>query len=207
MRLAADKGRCRRGQPVCQSPAVRAQEDYGTYPRNFEQDCQLAAREGADIVFAPTAAEMYPAGFQTRFRWQNITRHLCGASRPGHFDGVATVLVKLFHVTGADCAVFGEKDYQQLAVIRRMIADLNMDIEIIGHPIVREEDGLAMSSRNAYLDEAERETALCLYRSMVMAGSMPPPASWMQPGCNSMSGNIFFPAPARKLIISVLLTA
>jgi len=144
-------------------------EDYASYPRNFEQDCQLAAREGADIVFAPTAAEMYPAGFQTTVSVANLTRHLCGASRPGHFDGVATVLVKLFHVTRAHCAVFGEKDYQQLAVIRRMVADLNMGVEIIGHPIVREKDGLAMSSRNAYLDDAGRETALCLYRSIVMA--------------------------------------
>ncbi|HHO48674.1 MAG TPA: pantoate--beta-alanine ligase [Desulfobacteraceae bacterium] len=144
-------------------------EDFEAYPRNFAEDCRMAAGEGVDAVFAPDPAEMYPEDFQTVVSVKDITRHLCGASRPGHFDGVATVLVKLFHLTGADCAVFGEKDYQQLAVIRRLTADLNMDIEIIGHPTVRETDGLAMSSRNLYLDEGDRESALSLYRSIAMA--------------------------------------
>lgn len=144
-------------------------EDLEAYPRNFDQDCQLAAQEGVDVVFAPHASEMYQDDFQTTVSVGNITKHLCGASRPGHFDGVATVLTKLFHITGADKAVFGEKDYQQLAVIRRMVIDLNMDVEIVGHPIVRETDGLAMSSRNSYLNEEEREKALCLYKSLVMA--------------------------------------
>jgi len=144
-------------------------EDFAAYPRNFAEDCRMAAGEGVDAVFAPDPAEMYPKGFQTVVSVKDITRHLCGASRPGHFDGVATVLVKLFHLTRADCAVFGEKDYQQLVVIRRLTADLNMDIEIIGHPTVREADGLAMSSRNLYLEEGDRESALSLYRSIVMA--------------------------------------
>lgn len=144
-------------------------EDFEAYPRNFEHDCTLAGQEGVDVVFAPDVAEMYSDGFQTTVSVGSITQHLCGAGRPGHFDGVATVLTKLFHVTRADKAIFGEKDYQQLAVIRRMVIDLDMDIGIYGHPIVREADGLAMSSRNSYLDKEERGTALCLYESLVMA--------------------------------------
>ncbi|MDH3330349.1 MAG: pantoate--beta-alanine ligase [Desulfobulbaceae bacterium] len=146
-------------------------EDLAAYPRDFERDGRLAEQEGVDVLFAPSVDDMYPDGFQTTVSVSTITGHLCGANRPGHFDGVATVLTKLFHVTGADCAVFGEKDYQQLAVIRRMVTDLNADIEIIGHPIVRHKDGLAMSSRNAYLDAAERETALCLSGSIALARS------------------------------------
>jgi len=144
-------------------------EDFSAYPREIERDTRMAAEQGVDVVFAPTAGEMYPAGFQTVVRVQHLTRHLCGASRPGHFDGVATVVNKLFAITRAASAVFGEKDFQQLALIRRMAADLNLDIEIIGHPIVREEDGLAMSSRNIYLSPAERPTALCLYQSIQLA--------------------------------------
>lgn len=144
-------------------------EDFAAYPRDFERDSRLAAEQGVDVIFAPTAEEMYPAGFQTVVKVAELTRHLCGASRPGHFDGVATVVNKLFAITRADFAVFGEKDYQQLAVIRRMAADLNLPIEIIGHPIVREEDGLAMSSRNTYLGPAERTKALCLYQSILLA--------------------------------------
>jgi pantoate--beta-alanine ligase len=146
-------------------------EDLAAYPRDFERDGRLAEQEGVDVLFAPAVDDMYPDGFQTTVSVSTITGHLCGANRPGHFDGVATVLTKLFNITGADCAVFGEKDYQQLAVIRRMVTDLNTDIEIIGHPIVRHKDGLAMSSRNAYLDAAERETALCLSRSIALARS------------------------------------
>ncbi len=144
-------------------------EDFEAYPRDFAKDCQLAGQTGVDVVFAPHVAEMYPDGFQTTVSVGRITEYLCGASRPGHFDGVATVLTKLFNLTGAAAAVFGEKDFQQLAVIRRMVTDLNMKVEIIGHPTVREPDGLAMSSRNSYLDEAERATALCLYESLVLA--------------------------------------
>lgn len=144
-------------------------EDLDTYPRNFDRDCKLAGQAGADVLFAPRAADMYPGGFRTTVSVSGITRHLCGAARPGHFDGVATVVAKLFNITGADKAVFGEKDFQQLAVIRRMVEDLNIPIEIFGHPIVREDDGLAMSSRNAYLEGEERRTALCLSRSLLMA--------------------------------------
>lgn len=147
-------------------------EDFEAYPRDFDRDCHLAEQEGVDVVFAPEAKDMYQDGFQTTVSIGQITRHLCGASRPGHFDGVATVLAKLFNVTRPDCAVFGEKDYQQLAVIRRMVQDLNMDVEIIGHPIVREADGLALSSRNTYLDKEERAAALCLSRSIEMVRTM-----------------------------------
>lgn len=145
------------------------QEDFEAYPRDFERDCRLAENEGVAAIFAPEGTAMYPEDFQTTVSMGKLAGRLCGASRPGHFDGVATVLTKLFNLTRADLAVFGEKDFQQLAVIRRMAVDLNMPIRIIGHPVVRESDGLAMSSRNTYLDEQERRTALCLYESLMFA--------------------------------------
>ncbi len=144
-------------------------EDLDRYPRDLERDCQLAEACGVDIVFIPTAAEMYPSGFQTGVTVRDIALPLCGSSRPGHFDGVATVVAKLFNIVRPDVALFGNKDYQQLAVIRRMAGDLNMPVEIVGMPIVREEDGLAMSSRNAYLSPLERQSALCLYRAIKRA--------------------------------------
>ncbi len=144
-------------------------EDLDSYPRDMERDFQIADACGVDIVFTPTIAEMYPQGFQTGVSVRDITLPLCGASRPGHFDGVATVVTKLFNIVRPDVAFFGCKDYQQLAVIRRMTADLNMPVEIVGMPIVREEDGLAMSSRNAYLSPAERQSALCLSRAIQRA--------------------------------------
>ena len=137
-------------------------EDLDSYPRDMERDCRIAEACGVDIVFIPTAVEMYPQGFQTEVTVRDIALPLCGASRPGHFDGVATVVAKLFNIVRPDVALFGCKDYQQLAVIRRMTADLNMPVEIVGMPIVREPDGLAMSSRNAYLTQDERQSALCL---------------------------------------------
>ena len=137
-------------------------EDLDRYPRNLEGDCTLAESCGVDIVFTPTAGEMYPAGFQTSIRVKELTLPLCGASRPGHFDGVATVVTKLFNIVQPDVSLFGNKDFQQLAIIRRMVADLALPVQIVGMPIVREPDGLAMSSRNAYLSPGERRSALCL---------------------------------------------
>jgi pantoate--beta-alanine ligase len=144
-------------------------EDLDRYPRDLERDCQLAEACGVDIVFIPSAEDMYPQGFQTGVTVRDIALPLCGASRPGHFDGVATVVTKLFNIVRPDVALFGCKDYQQLAVIRRMTADLNMPVDIVGMPIVREPDGLAMSSRNAYLTQSERQSALCLIRAIKRA--------------------------------------
>lgn len=141
-------------------------EDLDRYPRDMERDCQMAKACGVDIVFIPTPADMYPQGFQTGVTVRDVAQPLCGASRPGHFDGVATVVAKLFNIVRPDVAIFGNKDYQQLAVIRRITADLNMPVELVGMPIVREPDGLAMSSRNAYLSYSERQSALCLYRAI-----------------------------------------
>jgi pantoate--beta-alanine ligase len=141
-------------------------EDFDSYPRDLERDIHLAAAEGTDLVFAPTIDEMYPEGFQTYVNVTEVTRNLCGRSRPVFFRGVATVVSKLFHAVKPHVAVFGEKDYQQLVTIRRMVKDLNLDITIVGCPTVREEDGLAMSSRNAYLGIDERPAALRLNRSL-----------------------------------------
>ena len=142
------------------------QEDLARYPRDFDRDAALAKGEGVDVLFAPEAAAMYPAGSRTRVTVSGLTEGLCGATRPGHFEGVTTVVAKLFHLVKPQVAVFGQKDLQQLAVIRRMTADLNWDIEIVGHPIVREPDGLAMSSRNVYLSPQERLAALGLNRAI-----------------------------------------
>jgi len=137
-------------------------EDLDRYPRNMAGDCRIAEECGVDIVFTPDAPGMYPAGFQTSITVRDLSLPLCGASRPGHFDGVATVVTKLFNIVMPDVALFGRKDYQQLAVLRRMTADLNLPVQLVGMPIIRETDGLAMSSRNAYLSPAERQSALCL---------------------------------------------
>ena len=145
-------------------------EDLDRYPRNLDGDCAIARECGVDIVFTPGAAEMYPAGFQTSVRVSELALPLCGASRPGHFDGVATVVTKLFNIVQPDVALFGNKDFQQLAIIRRMTADLSLPVEILGMPIVREADGLAMSSRNAYLTPGERAGALCLSQAVRLAG-------------------------------------
>lgn len=147
-------------------------EDFSAYPRQFEQDCQLAEGEGVDVVFAPEARELYPQGFQTQVRVGELSRGMCGASRPGHFDGVATVVTKLLLLTQADIGIFGEKDFQQLTIIRRLVADLHLPVRIVGAPIVREDDGLAMSSRNKYLQPAMRPAALSLYRAICLAQNM-----------------------------------
>jgi len=147
-------------------------EDFDRYPRDPEGDLKKAQSVGADFVFMPSAQEMYPEGFQTTVSLSRLTRHLCGLSLPGHFDGVATVVCKLFNITKPHIAVFGQKDFQQLAIISRMVMDLNMDIKIIGVPTVREADGLAMSSRNAYLTEEQRPSALSLKKSLDLATQM-----------------------------------
>lgn len=144
-------------------------EDLDSYPRDLEHDKEIAEKAGVDVIFAPTAADMYPDGYQSYLNVEEITAHLCGASRPGHFRGVTTVVAKLFNIVAPKVALFGKKDFQQLAVIRRMVQDFNFDIEIVGMPIVRETDGLAMSSRNTKLSPAEREKALCLSRSIAAA--------------------------------------
>ena len=141
-------------------------EDFTTYPRDWDRDERLVTASGADCIYAPEPAEMYPEGYQTSVRVDKLTQHLCGITRPTHFEGVSTVVTKLFNATKPHVAVFGEKDFQQLQVIRRMARDLDMDIEIIGAPIIREPDGLAMSSRNKYLSAEERKAALVLSRSL-----------------------------------------
>lgn len=141
-------------------------EDLDQYPRNLAGDSALADACGVDYLFAPTAASMYPPGFQTTVSLGPLTEPLCGASRPGHFNGVAVVVTKLFGIVQPDIALFGKKDFQQLAIIRQMTNDLNLPVEIVGMPIVREPDGLAMSSRNSYLSPQERQQALCLYQAI-----------------------------------------
>src|SRR5215813_15506989 len=141
------------------------QSDFAKYPKNFEQDRQMLEALGADALFYPEASEMYPDGFQTAVEVAQVSQPLCGAFRPGHFRGVATVVAKLFNITKPHVALFGEKDFQQCVVIKRMVKDLNFDLEILAMPTVREPDGLAMSSRNARLSPAEWQTSLCLSRA------------------------------------------
>lgn len=147
-------------------------EDYSRYPRDTEGDLAKALSVEVDVVYMPRLEEMYPDGFQTEVRLKHLPQHLCGLSRPGHFEGVATVVAKLFNATKPHIAVFGQKDYQQLTVITRMVMDLNMDIQILGVQTVREPDGLAMSSRNTYLSSEERVSALCLKKSLDLAERM-----------------------------------
>lgn len=141
-------------------------EDFSKYPRDEKGDLNKLETVKTDFVFLPTPQSMYPEGFQTNVSLGEITKGLCGAHRPGHFDGVATVVLKLFNIVQPHVAVFGEKDYQQLAVIRKMVEDLNLPIEIIGAPTARASDGLALSSRNVYLSAEERKQALTLYQSI-----------------------------------------
>ena len=141
-------------------------EDLSRYPRDLARDSRMAADEKVDILFVPTDSEIYEPDFYTRVSVCAITDTLCGKQRPGHFEGVTTVIAKLFNIVKPHIAVFGQKDFQQLRVISKMTRDLNWDIEIVGHPIVREEDGLAMSSRNTYLSSEEREQSLGLYKSI-----------------------------------------
>ena len=144
-------------------------EDFAAYPRGEARDAALLAQAGAALLFTPNANDMYPEGFATTVHVAGVTGGLCGATRPDHFDGVATVVAKLLLQCGPDIAIFGEKDYQQLLVIKRLAQDLNMPVEIVGGAIVREPDGLALSSRNAYLSAEERETAPRLHATIQQA--------------------------------------
>ncbi len=146
-----------------------ANEDLDSYPRDLEHDCAVAEQAGAQVIFHPTAAEMYPSDYRTYVNVEEITLPLCGKSRPTHFRGVTTVVCKLFCIVAPDRAYFGQKDAQQLIVIKQMVRDLNMDITVVPCPIVREADGLAKSSRNVYLNEEERRQALVLNQALALA--------------------------------------
>lgn len=147
-------------------------EDLAAYPRDFERDREMLEKEKVDILFHPAAPEIYPEGYQTYVDVEKLGPLLCGEFRPGHFRGVATVVAKLFNIVRPHAAIFGEKDYQQVQVIRRMAKDLNFDVDVVGYPTVREKDGLAMSSRNVYLSRQERAAALSLSRSLKQAESL-----------------------------------
>jgi pantoate--beta-alanine ligase len=145
------------------------EEDYNSYPRDLDRDKALASQEGVDLLFAPSVEEMYPEDFSTCVDVGGITNKLCGASRPGHFRGVTTAVTKLFNVVRPDRAYFGQKDFQQVVVIKRLVRDLNMDVKIVVLPIVRGADGVALSSRNQLLSQGGREAASALYRSLIRA--------------------------------------
>ncbi|KPJ58046.1 MAG: pantoate--beta-alanine ligase [Planctomycetes bacterium DG_23] len=147
-------------------------EDFAQYPRDLEGDLKKAEEIGVDLVFAPSAEEMYTEGFATYVWQERLTERMCGLSRPGFFRGVATVVTKLFNIVGPCVAYFGQKDYQQSVVVRRMVRDLNMEVEIRVLPTVRQSDGLAMSSRNKHLSESERQEALCLYQALKEAEAL-----------------------------------
>lgn len=144
-------------------------EDYDRYPRDLQRDLNLLQREGVDIVLAPSVEDMYPKGYSTYVEETELSKLWEGTFRPGHFRGVCTVVTKLFNIVKPDKAYFGEKDYQQLKIIQKMVKDLNMDIEVIGCPIVRDSEGLAMSSRNVYLSPEERKQATAIYKSFKLA--------------------------------------
>lgn len=167
-----------KGRPLCDELVLSIfvnpsqfgpNEDLDAYPIDIENDLRLATAAGVTAVFLPQKEDIYPPHFQTRISLDSLPHHLCGMSRPVHFGGVATVVTKLFHIVMPDVAIFGKKDFQQLQIIRQMVRDLDFDIEIMGGEIVREKDGLAMSSRNAYLTSDLRESALSLSRSLHMA--------------------------------------
>jgi len=149
-----------------------ANEDFGRYPRDFERDKSLCEKENVDYIFYPSYEEMYPDGFQTYVEVAELSKGLCGDFRPGHFKGVATVVAKLFNIVCPDNVYFGKKDFQQLKVIQRMVKDLNFPVNVVGCPVVREQDGLAMSSRNKYLSDEERKSALYISKALFEAKRM-----------------------------------
>jgi len=169
--IRAAKARCQRvAVTIFVNPTqFGPKEDFSAYPRPIDTDLNLCCTSGVDLVFTPDVETMYPSGATTTVHVASLTEGLCGPFRPGHFDGVGTIVAKLFNILPANVAFFGEKDYQQLQVIRRMVRDLNVPIEIVGCPTLREPDGLAMSSRNAYLTPTQREQALSLSRGLFAA--------------------------------------
>ncbi|CAN2041616.1 Pantothenate synthetase [Candidatus Magnetomoraceae bacterium gMMP-15] len=167
LRQARKKGNCVALSIFVNPTQFGPNEDFEVYPRNMERDLGLAEQENVDVVFTPDTSALYGNNYQTYVSLEKLPNHLCGLSRPVFFRGVATVVTKLFNIIKPHIALFGQKDYQQLMVIRQMVRDLNFDIEIMGCPIVRESDGLAMSSRNTYLSEEQRPSALSLYSALV----------------------------------------
>ena len=147
-------------------PQFGPREDFKRYPRDLKRDVVLLKKEGVDLVFFPSVRVMYPADYKTHVEVQDLGKVLCGISRPGHFRGVTTVVLKLFNLVEPDIAVFGRKDYQQLEIIKRMVKDLNLDVKILCGKVIREKDGLAISSRNTYLSKTERQNGLVLYDSL-----------------------------------------
>ena len=172
VREAGKHGDCRVVSIFANPTQFAPSEDFDSYPRDLERDVRLLAEERVDLLFNPSADDMYPRGYQTYVDVEEVSRPLCGAHRPGHFRGVATVVLKLFNIVRPHVALFGLKDYQQLRVIRRMAEDLNVDVDIVECPTVREPDGVAMSSRNRYLGPAEREAAQCLQSALGQAEAL-----------------------------------
>ena len=172
VREAGKHGDCRVVSIFANPTQFAPSEDFDSYPRDLERDVRLLAEERVDLLFNPSADDMYPRGYQSYVDVEEVSRPLCGAHRPGHFRGVATVVLKLFNIVRPHVALFGLKDYQQLRVIRRMAEDLNVDVDIVECPTVREPDGVAMSSRNRYLGPAEREAAQCLQSALGKAEAM-----------------------------------
>ena len=172
MRIGRKRGDCLVVSIYVNPAQFAPTEDLDAYPRDFERDRMLAEGVGVDVIFFPNNREMYPEGYQTHVEVEGVTSNLCGISRPRFFRGVTTVCTKLFHIVKPHVTIFGKKDFQQYVTIRRMVRDLNMDIEVIGMETTREPDGLAMSSRNVYLNPEERKSALSLSRSLDLAGKL-----------------------------------
>lgn len=169
MRIGRKQGDCLAVSIYVNPTQFAPTEDFEAYPRDFERDRSLAEGVGVDWIFFPDSREMYPEGYQTTVGVERVTSNLCGISRPHFFRGVTTVCIKLFHIVKPHVTVFGRKDFQQYVTVKKMVRDLNMDIEVIGMQTARESDGLAMSSRNIYLKREERESALSLIRSLLIA--------------------------------------